>query len=197
MANKSPSTLQELVKRYADFLRSDAVRAYFNADSLDQLAGQDDPFDLLNIDKDSVLLQLMRALAPIKEEVVRLASDGGEDVIAPFKAEAQKVAEEKRKNENQSTEARRVTQLPPQPKTIPGPDVAAVGWIPYYPSLAALPPGHHYPTAGLVGFMTRLLFNSGNPEPSAQFATYAGFQHWIYDLNPAGTNRLSGNSRLL
>src|SRR5437870_4009510 len=42
-----------------------------------------------------------------------------------------------------------------------GPDIAIVGWIPYFDALADLPTGHNYQAS----LAMHLLFNSGNDEP--------------------------------
>ncbi len=64
-----------------------------------------------------------------------------------------------------------------------GPDVAAVGWIPFFENLSDLPAGHQYP----LSVPMRLLFNSGNPEPKNTFGGFPDFEQWLYPLHPTGT----------
>ena len=56
-----------------------------------------------------------------------------------------------------------------------GPDIAIVGWIPYFDRLADLPAGHHYEPS----LAMHLLFNSGNTEPPKKFADYNDFIKWL------------------
>lgn len=59
--------------------------------------------------------------------------------------------------------------------SIQGPDVAAVGWIPYYDKWPDIPQPHLYRRS----IAMRLLFNSGNPEPRANFPNADSFENWI------------------
>jgi hypothetical protein len=59
--------------------------------------------------------------------------------------------------------------------TLRGPDIAVVGWIPFYPSLKHLPPTHKYRES----LATHMLFNSGNNEPPAEFGSYDDFNAWL------------------
>jgi len=57
-----------------------------------------------------------------------------------------------------------------------GPDIAIVGWIPYFGALADLPAGHNYKTS----LAMHLLFNSGNDEPPTEFSGgYEEFADWL------------------
>jgi hypothetical protein len=56
-----------------------------------------------------------------------------------------------------------------------GPDIAIVGWIPFYQSLANLPRGHQYHES----LAMHMLFNSGNPEPPTEFDSYDAFASWL------------------
>ena len=56
-----------------------------------------------------------------------------------------------------------------------GPDIAIVGWIPYFDRLADLPAGHNYKAS----LAMHLLFNSGNNEPPKRFADYNAFITWL------------------
>jgi hypothetical protein len=64
-----------------------------------------------------------------------------------------------------------------------GPDIAVIGWIPYFSSMGAMPAGHHYPTS----FANHLLYNSGNPAPPQNFADFGDFMNWFYPSNGIGT----------
>jgi hypothetical protein len=61
-----------------------------------------------------------------------------------------------------------------------GPDVLLIGWIPFSPGP---PHGGQFPP----GLPSRLLFQSGNPDPPIAFRDYSGFANWIYPLFPVGT----------
>jgi hypothetical protein len=56
-----------------------------------------------------------------------------------------------------------------------GPDVAVIGWIPFYKNLAQLPGGHHYRES----LAMHLLFNTGNNEPPTHFDSYDDFSAWL------------------
>lgn len=57
-----------------------------------------------------------------------------------------------------------------------GPDIAIVGWIPYFARLADLPKGNNYQTS----LAMHLLFNSGNNEPPREFVSgYDEFAEWL------------------
>lgn len=56
-----------------------------------------------------------------------------------------------------------------------GPDIAIVGWIPYFDRMADLPAGHNYKAS----LAMHLLFNSGNNEPPKSFADYHTFIAWL------------------
>lgn len=57
-----------------------------------------------------------------------------------------------------------------------GPDIAVVGWIPYFDRIADLPIGHKYPPSVAM----HLLFNSGNNEPPLEFSGgYNEFLSWL------------------
>src|SRR3954468_16687025 len=66
--------------------------------------------------------------------------------------------------------------------SVAGPDILVIGWIPYYPTMGALPAGHFYPQS----LANHLLFNSGNPEPAAQFANYQTLASTYYPLSNTG-----------
>jgi len=56
-----------------------------------------------------------------------------------------------------------------------GPDIAVIGWIPFYKSFAHLPPGHKYRESVAM----QMLFNSGNKEPPDEFESYEAFASWL------------------
>jgi hypothetical protein len=57
-----------------------------------------------------------------------------------------------------------------------GPDVAVVGWIPFFDRIKDLPAGHNYQAS----LATHLLFNSGNAEPPDEFTGgYNEFLGWL------------------
>src|SRR5712692_5981324 len=64
-----------------------------------------------------------------------------------------------------------------------GPDVMVIGWVPFFPSLAAMPAGHKYQQS----FASRLLFSSGNPTPPANFADYNDFAGRYFPLSRGGS----------
>jgi hypothetical protein len=65
-------------------------------------------------------------------------------------------------------------------KRVYGPDVLVIGWIPYFETP---PEVSGYPR----GASTKLLFNSGNPNPSESFGGYDAFASWLSPLTPHGT----------
>ena len=57
-----------------------------------------------------------------------------------------------------------------------GPDVAVVGWIPYFDRIRDIPPGHNYQAS----LAMHLLFNSGNDAPPHEFTGgYTEFLRWL------------------
>src|SRR5947209_3982359 len=57
-----------------------------------------------------------------------------------------------------------------------GPDVAIVGWIPFFDGIADLPEGHNYQPSVAM----HLLFNSGNHAPPDEFrGGYNDFVVWL------------------
>jgi hypothetical protein len=64
-----------------------------------------------------------------------------------------------------------------------GPDIMAVAWIPYFPSLNSMPTGHEYP----MSLANYLLFNSGNETPPTTFSDFKDFATWFYPSHPEGT----------
>ena len=66
------------------------------------------------------------------------------------------------------------------PPCFRGPDVAIVGWIPYFDRIKDLPAGHNYQAS----LAMHLLFNSGNAEPPAEFTSgYNAFLSWLHSRN--------------
>lgn len=62
------------------------------------------------------------------------------------------------------------------PPCFRGPDVAVVGWIPYFDRIKDLPAGHNYQAS----LAMHLLFNSGNAEPPDEFTGgYSQFLSWL------------------
>lgn len=66
------------------------------------------------------------------------------------------------------------------PPCFRGPDLAVVGWIPYFDRIKDLPAGHNYQAS----LAMHLLFNSGNAEPPDEFAGgYNEFLSWLHSRN--------------
>src|SRR4051812_23334139 len=134
MAKSRRKTKEELLQAYVELLREREHSKWLTSDVLYRLA-QDDPFTPPFEGKDDVLIYINKLFKSLKAHVGRLDPDEREGAIAKFRAEARKAADEKREEEARPNKERDEGRDLPAPEPICGPDVAAVGWIPYYPSL--------------------------------------------------------------